>query len=362
MTRATLTVSTLLLFLALSGCAAATGGGGEARCVDGCGPPAVDAPPPPPVDDDPPPPPPDDDDPPTPADDGDPRPAPEDPGPPEVCTTEGDTAIDEDRDGSVDEGCACELAATQVCCGSGVQVCAMTGEFGAAWGPCEGAVYEDEICGDGIDQDCDGVDPPCPGVEETCATGPVVVEVQTLSFPGHGGCAWGMDGNLPETGGHYAARVEHVRSLSLPPGATLCSLDLDVPTTGMYFDDRFFFAFDEAILMSDHTPAVLERVFPREGALSLWSWGHIRGDRDHEHGLYCIGGSPCALPDTEASGSIRLDLSDAITFALSERAKRLGRYDFLVVATGDDNPRGLPEYDCKYSPFTLNATVGYVTP
>ena len=298
-----------------------------------------------------------------PATDGGPDAASAAPASDEVCTIPGEVAVDDDADGSVDEGCSCESAGdTQVCCGGGSQTCGAGGaEFGGEWGPCEGVVLAAEICGNGVDEDCDGYDPPCGTLEDDCATFATTTVTETLRFPGNGGCAWGRDGNLPETGGHYAARIEHTRSLELPAGAEICDLDFEVPTTGMYFDDRFFFAFDDVILMSDHPEATLRSVFPEDAGAILWSWDHVRGDADLTNGLYCFGGGTCSLPGTEMGGSMSLTLPPDAVLALSERASTLGRYEFRVVATGDDNPRSLPAYDCRYSGFDLEVTVTYLT-
>lgn len=80
----------------------------------------------------------------------------------EIC----DNGIDDDCNGLVDDGCACQSGAVQACfsgapgqrgvgvCSDGQQSCT-GGEFGT-WGPCVGGVLpSSEIC-DGLDNDCNG--------------------------------------------------------------------------------------------------------------------------------------------------------------------------------------------------------------
>jgi hypothetical protein len=104
----------------------------------------------------------------------------------DVAANAGETAcnqLDDDGDSSVDEGCPCpQLGAVRPCyagpaetrgvgqCADGTQACTGSAEF-PQWGTCvDSALPSREVCGDGLDQDCNGVaddDPSCPS-EESC--------------------------------------------------------------------------------------------------------------------------------------------------------------------------------------------------
>ena len=91
----------------------------------------------------------------------------------ETSASEACDGYDNNLDGQVDEGCSCSTGSIQQCypglpgkvgvglCAMGSQTCQGTSEFGT-WGPCAGAVTPGaEVCGNGIDEDCDGTAQPC---------------------------------------------------------------------------------------------------------------------------------------------------------------------------------------------------------
>jgi hypothetical protein len=130
---------------------------------------------------------------------------------------------DNDGDTLVDEGCGCTPGESKPCytgdpdlagvgiCAFGSQPCDDAGEFGT-WGDCTGSVLPTaEICGNGLDDDCNGTaDDGCvcdPGDDRPCYTGPAGTEGVGICVAGRqtcetapGGAAWGdcIRQQLPE--------------------------------------------------------------------------------------------------------------------------------------------------------------------
>ena len=113
----------------------------------------------------------------------------------EVC----DGVLDDDCDGAVDEGCGCTSGSTRGC-GSGVGACVagtQTCDSSGSWGTCVGSVDPVmELC-NGVDDDCDGVvDEGCDcitGATRSCGTsvGVCTTGLETCDAAGHWGSCTG---------------------------------------------------------------------------------------------------------------------------------------------------------------------------
>jgi len=124
---------------------------------------------------------------------------------PERCNN----GLDDDGDGMVDEDCPCAPGTMQRCyplptsragvglCTWGSQTCEGTGEFGL-WSACTGAVVPaPDVCGNGMDEDCDGQPdngPDCCTImgEGACYTGPPETRGVGICRPGRRTCTPGM--------------------------------------------------------------------------------------------------------------------------------------------------------------------------
>ncbi|MCC6998241.1 MAG: hypothetical protein IT370_26735 [Deltaproteobacteria bacterium] len=148
--------------------------------------------------------------------------------------TETCNGVDDDCDNMVDEGCQCTNGATQGCgtdvgaCVAGTQTC-----VGGAWGSCANEVGPvPEICGNGLDDDCDNMtDEGCNKVPPilTCPASINTVPLATVQLSG--------TGSDPDGGAvtfRWTVTTRPVGSSSQPASPTSASTPFFVDLAGSY--------------------------------------------------------------------------------------------------------------------------------
>ena len=229
-----------------------------------------------------------------------------------------------------------------------------------------------EVC-DGIDNNCDGrIDE---DLVEACLCGDIEVEANTcingtwtgcpeletatlsLTLPeSDTDCSWNQNGNIGPGSALVAARIEESFELAIPDDVSVCSLALSAESLDIYYDDEFILGFNDVPLLSS-----LDwfHQFDVEDGLPRYEWSSIVGTshNDFGDGPSCIEGAvDCALPRTETTGPLRLTLDQGLERALMAEANALGRYEVLVVTTGDNDE----DLDCRHSELTLSVQYSFV--
>lgn len=220
----------------------------------------------------------------------------------------------------------------------------------------DGEAATAELCGDGLDQDCDGWDAPCPA--DVCATGVRRTEAATLSFADPGGCPWGAGDNETRQDGFFRARAEQVARVPLPPRSVLCGLQISAAREDLVFDDELIVAFADVVLVQSFDPGAPPAA---DDGLLRYRWEDLlyRPLPARPTTPYCLDAAgSCALPDSEERGRLALSLGGETGTALGELAIREGRAALTVVTTGDNNA----DTDCRHTPFDLDVTVEVVQP
>jgi len=335
---------------------------------------------------------------------------------PSECSEERCDALDNDCDGSVDEGISCQCTEDSSCysgpeetrgvglCRDGTRACSANGE---QWLACEGSVVpvmercdeqdndcdgrvdeetaqpcgECEVSGpelcDGLDNDCDGIIDeelvkacPCDKSEtrtQTCSDGvwtgcidsagrELSSDVATIYLPALSpNCPFDSADNLSQDGGVFAARVEQSYSFELPPGTQLCGFSLSGSNEDFYYDDELMLLLNDVPLIGSVNFA---SQFEIEEGLPRYDWLRIRGKSTEEVGeeATCIAGATaCQIPGTQSNGEINVAF-DIITNTRLAGTSDNGTYEFKIVVTGDNDE----SLDCSHSGLTLQVSYDYL--
>jgi len=185
-------------------------------------------------------------------------------------------------------------------------------------------------------------------------------------------CPFGQGDNLmnyKEVDSRERARYEQRRTMSLPDGAELCDLDIELQTANSFkYDDMFYFSLNGRMLSSSNKTAMVD--LPKESILlengqtletRLYRWSDIVNkafDNDATGNNYCIGQkeglSSCSWPMTQQTGSFRLKYAPEILVHFGAKAHD-SHHELMFAVTGDNDP----DKDCAHTGFNLKMKASY---
>lgn len=195
-------------------------------------------------------------------------------------------------------------------------------------------------------------------VDKSCSTYARQTLVQNISFPREtNGCEWSTNGNDGFHDLHFQARREQLQSLSLPPGATICSMKLTTDSTDFYYDDEFILDFKGLVLASSMD---FSNRLERRGRYLTYDWSLLRSQpwSNFSSAAYCAGADRglgyCSWPDTSTNGPLILDFDDQVIREMSLAGNSNFRFRMTVTGDNDDS------VDCRHNQVDFQVEVSYI--
>jgi hypothetical protein len=175
-------------------------------------------------------------------------------------------------------------------------------------------------------------------------------------------CDWGLNGNLKIRDGYAQARAEQYLTIDLPPGATVCNINLEnVNQQNFFYDDNIILTLNDYILASTTN---FSRHFTTSNGFYKYDWTSLVG-KSAQNGAsdttpeqqYCAGKSQglaqCLFPATETVGTIDLQFDERVIQTIlgmtNPNQMKLG-----MITTGDNDST-----DCQHVPVRLSINVDW---
>jgi hypothetical protein len=202
-----------------------------------------------------------------------------------------------------------------------------------------------------------------------CAdTSAIKVYTTTVSFaePSQS-CKWGIEGNLSIKDTKVRARNEQYQQLSLPVGATVCSMNFTFgENQSMLYDDHILMTYNDIVFATtqSYLLSYLENKGTATGPLYQYNWAKLLGGGLNSAyagstSLMCLdtrSTRQCSWPATQQTGTIKMTIDPMEIQRISDLSVDKTNKSFGMITTGDNDST-----DCKHKPISFNVQINYAT-
>lgn len=193
---------------------------------------------------------------------------------------------------------------------------------------------------------------------EKCRTTSGTTIVEQIDFPARGECSWGIGQNLPKSQGRLQAQeVQRASNIILPPGALICSLEIESVGRDLQYDDFVILTLEEYALVVSNSELV--GMLPRAGDAVVWDFMSVRGKSVNFEAMpYCHGSNNygnCVFPPHDRKGPLDLTFDSERLAGIATRVAGEREIDFSLYATGDNDLN-----DCQHTDFSMKVSIVYV--
>lgn len=184
-----------------------------------------------------------------------------------------------------------------------------------------------------------------------CQTKSLKSETLQIVFPEtQGRCVWDIG---EQEGGSMMGYMKQKLTLPVDPAWVVCSMSIASDKADLYYDDYIALQFNQRVLLG--TTGIIDLLEKDSLGLPIFDWSRLQRKLP-KGSATCLGGSTkCALPGTQQNGPLAIEFDATTNQKLMSYALGLGRYEFEVVATGDNDPA----IDCAHTGIPLDVSIQY---
>jgi hypothetical protein len=189
------------------------------------------------------------------------------------------------------------------------------------------------------------------------------------------GCEWSKNGNLAKPGSGTAvdnkqsARSEEYSTVSVPQGATVCSMEFSFASNAsMTYDDHILMTYNNIVFAATEKnllTSYLTNVGTTTAPLYQYDWSKLVGNGTNKAyadttNVMCLDSRPtkvCSWPATNGkSGTIQMTIDPNEIQRISDLSVDKLDKVFGLITTGDNDST-----DCSHAPISFSVNIHYAT-